>query len=77
MLKALKGLMKVSIISHVCRNTFTHTELMLHALNAPSRVLMIYLAQQSELFIYLLSLRWLPLLCMLTSLSILISKPIK
>jgi hypothetical protein len=74
MLKALKGLMKVSIISHVCRNTFTHTELML---NAPSRVLMIYLAQQSELFIYLLSLRWLPLLCMLTSLSILISKPIK
>ena len=33
--------MKVNITSHVCLNLFTHTELMLHALNMPSRLLMI------------------------------------
>ena len=51
-----------------------HTELSLHALKMPSRVLMIDLLQQSELFNKLLSLRWLSFLCMLTSLSILVSK---
>lgn len=38
-----KGLMKVNIVitSDVCLNLFTHTELMLHALNMPRRLLMI------------------------------------
>ena len=76
MLKAFKGCMKGNIISQYAATHITHTELMLHALNMPSRALTIDLSQQNELFIRLLSLRWLPLLCLLTSLSILTSKPI-